>query len=507
MSSPANDKIGIGLTSGLPLVAARSTGGTVDTGHTGRKNGPPEGSSQDVEFGAVLDELAASGSVETTPDAENTSEAVSADAALEAEDESLEVAEETLREHVGAHQPLPIEGVPLSFNRRIDDADIPAPLHSEGIGTSERELSAPSSWSETMQPRSPHADASVDSVKISKMVVTSGVETHENRTGSSAETLSDSAEVGVENSIGPALFTGEQSQGRGNTTLDASRAEKDLPLLDSQLKRSPLFSLPFISGASAISQPSLEETLPLSAGAPQMRDLFRGATASDDAELDFEPEMTTIRDGVPDRENSETTVKVAQSDSVPQKLPFGGMVAGFGLDSSATELSLASGGAVDFGYSELAKLDTSPVSSPVTSVPTGATAQAAAQQIARIAQAQPGGPVELALNPEELGRVKLTFTSHENTLVVNIVGERSDTIELMRRHIDSLNQEFKQIGYSSVSFSFAQSDGNGGQGDGSDSDSAHGGNLVGDEALSLEISPGETNIRGLVNGAGLDIRI
>lgn len=79
-----------------------------------------------------------------------------------------------------------------------------------------------------------------------------------------------------------------------------------------------------------------------------------------------------------------------------------------------------------------------------------------AAQLADIAQRMSGKSVELALNPAELGRVKLSLTPAENGMAVTITAERAETLDLMRRNIDTLAQEFRDIGYEDISFSFEQ---------------------------------------------------
>jgi len=89
------------------------------------------------------------------------------------------------------------------------------------------------------------------------------------------------------------------------------------------------------------------------------------------------------------------------------------------------------------------------------------TARNAASQIA-VAIADSGGKTtEITLNPEELGRVRLSLAADENAIVLNITAERSETQELLRRYLDQLAQEFRQLGYTSVSFTFGDQKGEG----------------------------------------------
>jgi hypothetical protein len=65
-------------------------------------------------------------------------------------------------------------------------------------------------------------------------------------------------------------------------------------------------------------------------------------------------------------------------------------------------------------------------------------------------------PVDLILNPEELGKVRISMVMVENGITMNILTERPETLDLIRRHIDQLAQELRQIGYSTIGFSFGQ---------------------------------------------------
>ncbi|MFC6582188.1 flagellar hook-length control protein FliK [Sulfitobacter aestuariivivens] len=44
-------------------------------------------------------------------------------------------------------------------------------------------------------------------------------------------------------------------------------------------------------------------------------------------------------------------------------------------------------------------------------------------------------------------------------IVVTLLTERPETLDLMRRHIDQLGQEFRALGYEDVTFSFANKGG------------------------------------------------
>ncbi|MCE8538590.1 flagellar hook-length control protein FliK [Ruegeria pomeroyi] len=76
-------------------------------------------------------------------------------------------------------------------------------------------------------------------------------------------------------------------------------------------------------------------------------------------------------------------------------------------------------------------------------------------QLATAVASQTGADsVEIALDPEELGRVQMNLKTRGDTLTLTIFAERPETVELMRRNIDQLSSEFRQMGYADVSFSF-----------------------------------------------------
>ena len=84
------------------------------------------------------------------------------------------------------------------------------------------------------------------------------------------------------------------------------------------------------------------------------------------------------------------------------------------------------------------------------------------RQVSEAIRLTPGGAIDVALSPEELGSIKLRLIGHEGQMNVVVQAERLETLDLMRRHIESLSQEFRAIGYGDVSFSF-QSGGGGEQ--------------------------------------------
>jgi flagellar hook-length control protein FliK len=65
------------------------------------------------------------------------------------------------------------------------------------------------------------------------------------------------------------------------------------------------------------------------------------------------------------------------------------------------------------------------------------------------------GRTDILLDPQDLGRVRLTLEGNEAGIVVTIQAERSETADLLRRNADLLAEEFREAGYTDLTFSFA----------------------------------------------------
>ncbi len=85
-------------------------------------------------------------------------------------------------------------------------------------------------------------------------------------------------------------------------------------------------------------------------------------------------------------------------------------------------------------------------------------ATSVAHQIAEAVRRTSDKSVEIALNPVELGRVRMVLSASDAGITVNILADRQDTLDLMRRNIDDLGKSFADMGYEDISFSFGQGD-------------------------------------------------
>lgn len=132
------------------------------------------------------------------------------------------------------------------------------------------------------------------------------------------------------------------------------------------------------------------------------------------------------------------------------------------------------------------------------------TPAAIARQMAEALQKLPDRPVEISLNPKELGRVRMNISAVEAGITVTIVTERPETLDLMRRNIDQLVREFQAIGYSDINFAFSEGETH--QGFGEDFDERNGVSPTQLELLEAEeiAASDETN---LAAQTGVDIRL
>jgi|GEM_PF-3948021 len=125
-------------------------------------------------------------------------------------------------------------------------------------------------------------------------------------------------------------------------------------------------------------------------------------------------------------------------------------------------------------------------------------AQSVVAQIATVAETSKTGRAEVKLDPEELGKVTLNLITSDRAITVLIATERAETLDLMRRNIEMLGQEFRQMGYQDVSFAFREQGGQSREWDGTpdpidDATDEHG--LNDSTTASLQVSDGHLDIR------------
>jgi flagellar hook-length control protein FliK len=120
----------------------------------------------------------------------------------------------------------------------------------------------------------------------------------------------------------------------------------------------------------------------------------------------------------------------------------------------------------DYGLSDGEKMIADPVRA-LPELPNPTLVRHVSQQLIEALRTHTERPVEVMLSPEELGRVKLSLTTAEAGITVHVLAERPETTDLLRRHIDVLTEDFRNLGYQDINFSFG-SDGQNEQAEGSD---------------------------------------
>lgn len=124
------------------------------------------------------------------------------------------------------------------------------------------------------------------------------------------------------------------------------------------------------------------------------------------------------------------------------------------------------------------------------------------RQIAETFHRMADSPMELALNPKELGRVKMSISASELGITVSVLAERPETLDLMRRNIDQLAREFQAIGYENINFAFAE--GRSEQNSENSPESGSGGSGFSEERMDLAAMP---TVLNLSPSTGLDLRL
>jgi flagellar hook-length control protein FliK len=78
----------------------------------------------------------------------------------------------------------------------------------------------------------------------------------------------------------------------------------------------------------------------------------------------------------------------------------------------------------------------------------------ASQQVAAALALSHDGRIEIRLDPEELGPVRVALEPADGTMTVHVSADRGETLDLLRRNSDQLARDLRDIGYRDVSFDF-----------------------------------------------------
>lgn len=112
------------------------------------------------------------------------------------------------------------------------------------------------------------------------------------------------------------------------------------------------------------------------------------------------------------------------------------------------------------GQALTAKADNAPLQNAAQAVASGPLAHLPAPQLAAQillhSNAAKIGPIEMLLNPAELGHLRFEIHQNGDQVQVLLSTERPETLELLRRNADHLVSEFRNAGFAGASLSFGQ---------------------------------------------------
>jgi hypothetical protein len=130
--------------------------------------------------------------------------------------------------------------------------------------------------------------------------------------------------------------------------------------------------------------------------------------------------------------------------------------------------------------------------------------RSAGPQIAGLVQTTREGSLDVRLNPEELGMLRISFTQTEAGLQVSVHAERAETQDLVRRHLDLLARDLESLGFDSVDVGIGQ----GGEDDSSpESQRTPAAPLGGADSIASDIDVQDIHGSGLSATARLDLRL
>jgi len=114
--------------------------------------------------------------------------------------------------------------------------------------------------------------------------------------------------------------------------------------------------------------------------------------------------------------------------------------------------------AIDQTGRDVRVLGATTIPAAVSGAPRSDLATSVIQQVSDAMRRGVDKSIEIALSPAELGRVRMVLNASDAGITVNILADRTDTLDLMRRNIDDLGRSFAEMGYEDIAFSFAQTD-------------------------------------------------
>lgn len=153
-------------------------------------------------------------------------------------------------------------------------------------------------------------------------------------------------------------------------------------------------------------------------------------------------------------------------------------------------------------------VDTSLTGKPPSTLATaqGSAAKVVRQIVVAIQRNTQGRSIDITLKPAELGQVTISLLSGDTGIYVSIIADRPETLELMRRNVDLLTQDFHDIGYEDTTFSFAGSDKQDKDNDGKDTNGQSATEKLNTLAIATDSVP-DSQASHSTRSGGLDLRL
>lgn len=133
-------------------------------------------------------------------------------------------------------------------------------------------------------------------------------------------------------------------------------------------------------------------------------------------------------------------------------------------DASQPDLPLADTLRPESARSEPTRIEASRPEPARIDTPRPGLPAATVRQIAEALPPVDGPGFDLALNPEELGHVRLRLTGVEGGSLLVIHAERPETLDLLRRHVAALEQDLRDLGHEGLMLRFSAGGGSGDRG-------------------------------------------
>ncbi|HEY9038388.1 MAG TPA: flagellar hook-length control protein FliK [Roseovarius sp.] len=287
--------------------------------------------------------------------------------------------------------------------------------------------------------------------------------------GAIAKDAAPSMLANLDNVAGTGLaYSGAYRPAVAGSTVDSLRAQSALPpgLAAGQPGAPSLHvsGVPIQEAMYQHDQTALSEAADL---APDGQTILPGTTAAGGAIRGLAPEWAPPKDMPLSGRHSATNVFDVRAGTASDVMrnavsePLGSLPTTFAADLSE---------GVEAGKSIVTLIEAAvsgdPRPSPATttelrmSTVAGANtpqmARHVAVQLSEAAGKAADGAINLTLNPVELGRVRIILSPGDGGMVVSVSAERPETLDMMRRHIDVLDQEFRDLGYGATDFTFSK---------------------------------------------------